>query len=119
MTESNPLDKTTVAPDVLLTIARMSALSVPGVSRMANITGGVNRLFRRGVHEGVRIEVEDNVMVASLHLILKNDVNIREVSRNVQMHVSRTLSEMVGMEVGAVEVHVENIDYQEEEATPS
>jgi len=119
MTESNPLDKTTIAPDVLVTITRLSALSVPGVSRMAQVTGGVNRLFKRGVHEGVRIEVEDNVVVANLYLVLKNDFNIREVSRNVQTQVARALQEMVGMEVGEVEVHVENIDFEEGEAAPA
>ncbi len=119
MSDTVSLDKTTIAPDVLITIARLSALSVPGVSRMANVTGGVNRLFRRGVHDGVRIEVEDNVVVVDLHLILKKDVNIREVSRNVQEQVSRALHEMVGMDVGAVDVHVEDIDYAEEEATPA
>ncbi len=119
MTDSNPLDKTTVAPDVLITIARLSALSVPGVSRVANVTGGVNRLFRRGYRDGVRIEVEDNVVVVDLHLILKKDVNIREVSRNVQEQVARALQEMVGMDVGAVDVQVEDIDYEDEEAQPA
>ena len=115
MSDTNP-GKTTVAPDVLVTIARMSALSVPGVSKMAQVTGGVNRLFKRGVHDGVRIEVEDNTIVASLYLILKKDVNIREVSRNVQQQVARALQEMVGMEVGEVEIHIEDIDYEESEA---
>ena len=115
MSETNP-GKTTVAPDVLVTIARMSALSVPGVSRMAQVTGGVNRLFRRGTNDGVRIEVEDNVIVVSLYLILKKDVNIREVSRNVQQQVARALQEMVGMEVGEVEIHIEDIEYEETEA---
>ena len=118
MSETNP-GKTTVAPDVLVTIARMSALSVPGVSRMAQVTGGVNRLFRRGTNDGVRIEVEDNVIVVSLYLILKKDVNIREVSRNVQQQVARALQEMVGMEVGEVEIHIEDIDYEETEAKPA
>ena len=116
MSDLNPLDKTSIAPDVLITIARLSALSVPGVSRMANVTGGVNRFFKRGVHDGVRIEVEDNVVVANLYLVLKKEVNIREVSRNVQEQVARALQDMVGMDVGAVEVHVENIDYEEGEA---
>ena len=116
MTNPNSLDKTTVAPDVLVTIARMSALSVPGVSSMAQVTGGVNRLFRRGTHDGVRIEVEDNVIVASLYLILKKNVNIREVSRNVQQNVTRAIQEMVGMDVGHVNIHIENIDYQDNEA---
>ena len=108
--------KTTVAPDVLITIVRLSALSVPGVSRMAQVSGGVNRLFKRGVSDGVRIEVEDNTIIASLYLILKKDVNIREVSRNVQQHVARALQEMVGMDVGDVEIHIEDIDYEETEA---
>jgi uncharacterized alkaline shock family protein YloU len=116
MTDSPSPDKTTIAPDVLVTIARLSALSVPGVSRMANVSGGVNRLFKRGVHDGVRIEVEDNVVVVDLHLILKKDVNIREVSRNVQEQVARALQDMVGMEIGSVEVHIENMDYEDGEA---
>src|SRR5512134_2371671 len=115
MSDSNE-SKITVAPDVLVDIARMSALSVPGVSRMAQVTGGVNRLFKRGVSDGVRIEVEDNTVVASLHLVLKPDVNIREVGRNVQGQVARALQEMVGMDIGEVEIHVEDIDYEEAEA---
>jgi uncharacterized alkaline shock family protein YloU len=86
---------------------------------MAQVTGGVNRLFKRGTHDGVRIEVEENVVVASLYLILKKDVNIREVSRNVQQQVARALQEMVGMEVGEVEIHIEDIDYEEIEAKPA
>ena len=117
MTEEHETGKTTVAPDVLVTIAKMSALSVPGVSRMANVSGGVNRLFKRGIHDGVRIEVEDNVVVASMYLVLKQDVNIREVSRNVQAQVTRAIQEMIGMEVGSVDIHIEDIDYEEEAAT--
>jgi len=113
MSDSNQ-GKTTIAPDVLVTIARMAALSVPGVSKMAQVTGGVNRLFKRGISDGVRIEVEDNTIVAGLYLILKKDVNVRDVSRNVQEQVARALQEMVGMDVGEVEIHIENIDYEEE-----
>ena len=119
MSEMTTRTKTTIAPDVLITIARLSALSVPGVSHMAQVTGGVNRLFKRGVHDGVRIEVEDNVIVANLYLVLHKDVNIREVSRNVQSQVARALHEMVGMDVGEVEIHIENIDYEDIEAKPA
>jgi len=116
MTDNNNPGKTTVAPDVLVTIAKMSALSVPGVSRMADVAGGVNRLLKRGVHDGVRIEVEDNIVVANLYLVLKPDVNIRDVSRNVQQQVARAIQEMVGMEIGSIDIHIEDIDYEEEAA---
>lgn len=119
MTYPHTQGKTTVAPDVLVTIARLSALSVPGVSRMANVTGGVNKLFKRGVHDGVRMEVKDNTVFANLYLILKKDVNIREVSREVQSQVARALQEMVSMDIGEIEIHIEDIDYEEQEAQPA
>lgn len=119
MSESINFGKTTVAPDVLITIARLSALSVTGVSRMANVSGGVNKLFKRGVHDGVRLAVEDNIIFANLYLILKPDVNIREVSRDVQQQVARALQEMVGMEIGEIEIHIEDIDYEETEVKPA
>src|SRR6266498_4527406 len=119
MSDSYPQGKTTVSPDVLVTIVRLSALSVPGVSRMAHVSGGVNRLFKRGLGEGVRIEVEDNVVVANLYLVLKQHVNIREVSRNVQHQVARALQEMVGMDIGEIEIHIEDIDYEDQEAQAS
>jgi uncharacterized alkaline shock family protein YloU len=114
MTETYSQGKTTVSPDVLITITRLSALSVPGVSRMAQVPGGVNRLFKRGIGDGVRMEVEDNIVVANLYLILKRHVNIREVSRNVQHQVARALQEMVGMDIGMIEIHIEDIDLDEE-----
>lgn len=108
-----PPGKTTVSPDVLVSIARLSALGVNGVSRMAPISGGVNRLFRKGANEGVRIEVEDDTVFADIYLVLKEDVNIREVSRNVQQQIARAIEEMVGMDVGHIDIHIEDIDYEE------
>ena len=108
-----PPGKTTVSPDVLISIAKLSAMGVSGVSHMAPISGGVNRLFRKGANEGVRIEVEDDTVYADIYLVLKKDVNIREVSRNVQQQVARAIQEMVGMDVGHVDIHIEDIKYEE------
>jgi uncharacterized alkaline shock family protein YloU len=103
--------KTTIAPEVLLTIARLTTLDVPGVNRMGNTPGGANRLFNRRFGEGVRIDIDDDIVSAEIYIILDNDVNIRDVSRMVQQNVSRAISEMVGMRVGRVNVHIEDIYY--------
>lgn len=103
--------KTTIAPEVLLTIARLTTLSIPEVSRMSTIPGGVNRLFKRGIAEGIRIDIQDEYVSADIYVVLKNDVNIREISRKIQNQVSRAISEMVGMQVGRVNVHIEDIDF--------
>jgi uncharacterized alkaline shock family protein YloU len=111
---SPPRGKTTIAPEVMLTIAQLTALNVPGVSAMSNVPGGVNRLFKRGYSEGVRMDIRDDVVYIDLYLILKKDVNIRDTSRQVQQQVARAISEMVGLRVGRVNIHVEDIDYSGE-----
>lgn len=117
MTESTrPAGKTTVSPDVLIMVARMAALSVPGVSRMAAVPGGVNRIFRRGASEGVRINISSDVVTADLYLVVKGDFNLREVGREVQQQVARAIREMIGMDVGRIDIHVEDIEYEVSEA---
>jgi uncharacterized alkaline shock family protein YloU len=109
-----PPGKTTIAPDVLITIARLTALCVPGVARLAITPGDVNRLFNHGVNDGVHISVENNSVYADLYVILHRDINVRDVSHAIQSQVARAISEMVGMEVGKVNIHVEDIDYSAE-----
>jgi uncharacterized alkaline shock family protein YloU len=115
MSEYHSAGKTTLTPEVLLTIARMSAMEVEGVNRMAPVRGGVNSLFRRGNgSEGVRIVIEDSDVFVDLYLVLDRDVNIREVSRQVQHQVARAVEEMTGLAVGHVNIHIEDIDYHTE-----
>jgi uncharacterized alkaline shock family protein YloU len=113
MSEYESAGKTTLSPDVLLTIARQAALEVEGVSSMAPVKGGVNSLFGRG-NDGVRMTIEDNIVFVDLFLVLEKDVNIREVSRTIQQKVARSIAEMTGLEVGHVNIHIEDIQYPSE-----
>ncbi|MGD2057821.1 MAG: Asp23/Gls24 family envelope stress response protein [Anaerolineales bacterium] len=106
---------TTMAPGVLVTLAKFTALNVPGVAAMAPKPGGVNRIFRRGSGEGVQIEIDEECVCIELFLILESDTNVRDVSRKVQSEVARAIQEMVGMEVTRVDVHIEDIYYKPEE----
>lgn len=107
---NQPPGKTTIAPEVLLTIARLNTLSVEGVCRLSTIQGDVNQLLR-GASEGVRIIVENGIVYGDVYVILNPNVNVREVGHAIQAKISRAISEMVGMEVGKINVHVEDIDF--------
>ena len=109
-----PPGKTTIAPEVLLTIARLATLDIQGVSRMAPVPGGVSWIPKRSQADGIHIEIEDDRVYADIYVILENNVNVREVSRNIQREVARAISDMVGMEVGRVNLHIEDIDYPPE-----
>jgi uncharacterized alkaline shock family protein YloU len=108
--------KTTIALDVLLTIARLTTLGVPGVSRMGKVpAGGVKGILRRRHQdEGLEIEVEDDTVYASIFVVLDRDVNVREVCGNIQQAVARAIQDIVGMQVGWINVHVEDIDFSVE-----
>jgi len=112
--DTRPPGKTTVSPEVLIEIARMATLKVEGVSAMAPVSGGVNRLFRRGIVDGVRITIEEDTVYVDLYVIIKDGVNIRNVSRSIQQEVSRAIQEMVGMDIGKVNIHIEDIAFETE-----
>ena len=107
---TKPKGKITIAPEVLTSIARLSTLSVEGVVALANHVGGVNHWFEKGLSEGVHIIVEDNKVDADIFVVLKPDINVLETSHAIQHQVARAISEMVGMEVGKVNIHVEDIE---------
>ena len=81
---------------------------------MASAPGGVNWLPKRSQADGVRIVIEDDRVYADIYVYLEHNVNVREVSRNIQQGVTRAISKMVGMQVGGVNLHIENIDYPEQ-----
>jgi uncharacterized alkaline shock family protein YloU len=112
-TTKMPIGKTTISPEVLVSIALLATMSVEGVSRMSPVPRDINSLFKKGLADGVAITVEDNMVYTEICVILKNDVKVREVCKQIQNQVSRSISEMVGMEVGRVNIHVEDIDFSE------
>ncbi len=107
---------TTIAPNVLVTIAQLTALRVEGVAALAPRPGGVNRFFRRGVGDGVEVDVENGQVEVGLYLILKPEINVREVSRVVQREVARAIEEMVGMSAHRIDVHILDIEVPNREA---
>lgn len=103
--------KTTIAPEVLTTIARLNTLSVQGVSRLATTPVDMNRLIAGNPPDGVKISVENGVVYVDLYVILEFNHKVRDVCRSIQTRVSRAIEEMVGMEVGKINIHVEDIDF--------
>lgn len=111
-----PPGKVVIAPEVLITIAKLSTLAVPGVASMAPIPGGIDRYVRRGYADGVRIMVKDQSIAADLYIVIQGGVNAHTVSAGVQQEVARALNEMVGMDAGQINVHVADVAFKEEEA---
>jgi len=102
---------TTIAPSVLNTIARLTSLATPGVSSMAPVFSGAARNNRTDT-EGVKIVVKDTVIYVDVYVVVNGAENVRVVAEAVQQRVTRAISEMVGMEVASVNVHVTDIELE-------
>lgn len=104
--ETQPkIGKITVAPEVLETIARLTALAVPGVVRLAE-PPGVQRLLRQ---DGVRIEVVGDSVRVNVYIVTDPDANMLDVGHQIQSEVARAIQDIVGMGVESVDVHIEDV----------
>lgn len=108
----HPNDTVTIAPGVLLTIARLASLEVPGVVRMGNTPGGVDRLFRRvPAANGVQLAIDHGTVTAHLYVVADATVNLRDMCLSIQKSVARSIREILGMKVESVNVHVEDVHF--------
>ena len=99
----------TIAPAVLNTIARLTTLSVPGVARMGNS----GQLLQTA--PGTSIKVVNGKVKADVYVVLQADCNFYATGQQIQHDVSRAISEIVGMEVQAIHVHVQDVEYDRPE----
>jgi uncharacterized alkaline shock family protein YloU len=117
---NRPLGKVTIAPEVLVTIARLTALKTPGVARLdSGIKDGVSRVFNRGAaNGGVKVEVDDDSVLVELHVIAEHDVNMLMLGERLQTAITRAISEMVGMAVADVNVFIHDVVLPGERSAP-
>ena len=105
-----------VSPAAIASIANAAVLTCYGVVGTAHkdLATGIVSLLSPDSKRGIEVHVNDGQVAIDIYVIVENNVNVREVSRNTQKEVARAISEMVGMEVGRVNIHIENIQYPTE-----
>jgi uncharacterized alkaline shock family protein YloU len=95
----------TIATNVLNTIARLTTLNVPGVARL----GTTGQLLQPA--SGVSVHVAESRVKADIFVVVKSETNFYEVGEKIQHDVERSIKEIVGMEVEAVNVHIQDVAY--------
>ncbi len=106
--------RVTIAPEVLVTIARLTSQSVEGVAQLCHQVGpgNVDRMLGRVAGGGgVQIAVIDDAVRVDLYIVVEPNANMRTVSQEMQRAVTRAIKDMVGMEVSAVNVHIQDVAF--------
>ncbi len=99
-----------IAPGVLATIARLTTLSVPGVSRLCPANGVSSLWSTRSPNSGVRVDVVDDAVVIDIYVVANADANLLPLGREIQSRVTRAVHDMIGMPVRAVNVFIRDIE---------
>lgn len=106
-----------VAPEVLATIAHYATLRVEGITKMAPVPADAARLFRRATrHNGVLLNIAEDRVTFDIYVIMSPYVNIMETCKKLQTAVLEAIDTMVGLPVTAVNIHVEDVIFTQEDA---
>jgi uncharacterized alkaline shock family protein YloU len=99
-----------VVRQVLSTIVIHTAVRIPGVARMAQVSDQWSRFLGREVPgQGVALTVKDNTVSADLYIVVDSGVDIVEVGTAVLEEVASAIEMMVGMQVQEVNVYIQDV----------
>ena len=114
-TEEN-LGEVKIADEVVAVIAGLAAMEVDGVASMAGSTTKdiASRLGVRSMSKGVKVDVLEGIVTASLTLNLKYGYNIKETTEKVQEKVKAAIENMTGLDVADVNIRITGVEMPEE-----
>ena len=103
--------KVIIAPEVITTVVKMTALATPGVARLSStIPGRMSRMWRgsRSI-EGIDVELDGEEVIVDLYVVATREAKMTELGEKLQHDISRAIIEIVGLPVSAVNVHIEDV----------
>jgi len=109
-----------ISDEVFATIAIKAASGVDGVSALLGEAAPEKKgIFTMPSPKAVKIVRADDDVTIDLYILVKPGANVRTVSEAIQKIVKDDIQTMTGNTVSKVNVHVEDIVFEEETAQAS
>lgn len=104
--------------DVIATIAGLAATEVEGVAGLSGgIAGGLAELLgKKNLTNGVKVEVGNEEAAVDISIVVKQGIVIPEVVEKVQVDIKNTIETMTGLRVVGVNVYVQSITFETQDA---
>ena len=106
-----------IADEVVSIIAGLAATEIEGIAGMSGgLVGGIAEMLgRKNFSKGVSVEVGEREAAIDLYVIVKYGVRIPDVALAAQENIKRAIETMTGLSVVEVNVHVQGVNFPEEE----
>lgn len=101
-----------ISDEVVAVISGIAATEIKGIIGMsANLVGGITQILsgRKNLSKGVKVSVGENAAAIDLYVVVEYGLKIPEVAYQVQENVRKAVESMTGLNVTAVNVHVQNV----------
>lgn len=101
-----------ISDEVVGVIAGLATTEIKGMVGMsASLVGGITQILsgKKNLSKGVKVTVGENSAAIDLYVVVEYGVRIPDVALEVQENVKKAVESMTGLEVSAVNVHVQNV----------
>lgn len=109
-----------ISEDVISIIAGLAASEVEGIAGMSlGFVDGINQILgsNKKYAKGVKVELEGKKVTVDLFVNVKYGVRIPDVAWAAQTAVKNAVENMTGLEVSAVNINVQGIIFEKNDAT--
>lgn len=105
-----------INPNVFAIIAHETAKEVPGVVELqGSLADGIAGIIgKKAKDKGIRVEEEQDLLTINLTVVLEFGVNIPEICLQLQGAVKKSIEDMTGKKVFAVNIVVQGIRSSDE-----
>ena len=106
-----------ISEDVVAVIAGVAVSDVQGVAGMAKgFAGGITEALsgKKNLAKGIKVEVAGKETKIDVNIIVEYGSRIPDVAFEIQSRIKKSVKEMTGLDVVAVNVHVQGVQTPQE-----
>ena len=106
-----------ISEDVVAVIAGVAVSDVQGVAGMAKgFAGGITEALsgKKNLAKGIKVEVAGKETKIDVNIIVEYGSRIPDVAFEIQSRIKKSVKEMTGLDVVAVNVHVQGVQKPKE-----
>jgi uncharacterized alkaline shock family protein YloU len=112
MSDSTNLGHIHVSPQAIASIASSAVMASYGVVGMTNknLAGDLAEILQKeSWRRGVEVELQGDQIVIDLYVVLEYGLRLSEVAHNIMSAVKYQVEKLLGVPIGAVNVHIQGI----------
>lgn len=101
-----------ISDEVVAVIAGLATTEVKGIVGMsASLVGGITQILagKKNLSKGVKVSVGENSAAIDLYVVVEYGVRIPDIAVEAQENVKKAVESMTGLNVSAVNIHVQNV----------